>query len=578
MLSKFPRLEVVNRTGTVFAFLFLQKRQGGRKEGREREGRIGMDGKSGEAVKAGGGSKRVGMNYAAFSACKWGQQLREKEMRERKAKRANKDATRGLKTASSFNRIRTTYTKQRPLFMEMLKTEKAYLSSLHVVVSRFLLPLQVAQESYPIGILTKQEISCIFGNIAQIFEVNMELLQIIEDNLGISEDPTKQAEKTDDDDLAAAFAEAFSKMLPVFKAFYSVYANAYENGIQKLEECRVNNPLFKRLLETCQRHEDCRGLDLGDLLIKPVQRVCKYPLFFRELLSLTEESHPMYSKLVAASNAVAGVAQRVNQTGRDTENALQTFRIAARIEGIERYDPTLQVVAPGRQFLQEFQCKVHYSFQEPGAKPSKEMLHAPFKKKPRNCFLFTDVLLITKAMGNDKLDFRFWLELENILVTIPPSQATAADDSGAPGNGEGFSNAQKRLPLDIVRIRVLKSPQNSPANSPPQSGKSSHRRGRSGFTTGGSANNTALVGAMPVVEKYTLWFPTVQERQDVYKKIQSLQEAIENRAKMRDTALNQQKKDKEAGAAASAVPLAAGDIQRSQETCLPPSGETPLAA
>lgn len=423
------------------------------------------------AVPGNPAQQRVGMNHAAFGACELGRQLRQKKLLELKARREMSQSKASMKM-SSFNRMRRSYSKQRPLFMEMLKTEREYVDSLHLVVSRFMLPLQVALENYPAPVfINKKEMADIFGNIAQLFEVNLELLRIIENNLGIADaEGDQRAEKKDDNDLATAFAEAFTNMLPVFKAFYSVYANNYEKSIDVMEECRIQNPMFRKFLEVACRSEDLKGLDLGDFLIKPVQRICKYPLFFRGLLECTDESHPMHVKLKAAAQAVARIADQVNQTGREAANAMRSFEIANQLEGLDKYDPSLEVVAPGRRFELDFQCKLHYSFQAPGAKPTKEMRHAPHKKKPREFFLFTDALLIAKSIGNEKLEFRFWLELENILITIPPSHSNGnGGPEGLDGahasestEHESFSAAQKRLPLDIVRIRIISNEKEKP--------------------------------------------------------------------------------------------------------------------
>jgi len=530
--------------------------------------------------------QRVGMNHAAFGACELGRQLRQKKLQELKMKRELNKSKVNLKT-NSFNRMRESYSKQRPLFIELLRSEKVYVEKLHVVVSRFMLPLQVALENYPYPVLlTRQEMSNVFGNIAQIFEVNMELLRIIESNLGL-DGSASHAEKKDDDDLATAFAEAFTNMLPVFKAFYSVYANNYEKGIDVMEECRAQNPFFDRFLDVAKSHEACKNLGLADYLIEPVQRICRYPLFFKELLKLTDENHLMYAKLKAASEAVGRIANQVDQTGQEAERAMKIFEVANQLEGLEKHDCDFQVVTAGRRFEYQFQCKVHYSFQAPGAKPTKEMRHAPYKKKPRECFLFTDAILIAKPSG-EKLEFRFWLELENILVTIPPSHTHAAEKDPKKeakkdlkeGDGETFSAAQKRLPLDIVRIRIIsnekkpkKDPkggksdqpqrpnlQNSPTgdsfsssssqsleqdaqqaltNSPKAPSKSPAHNRHSSSSSGPIATNSAPAPGVPVVEKYTLWFKSGAERQKVFQRINTLQQDLENLKEQRESHLNQ---------------------------------------
>ncbi|KAI8341097.1 hypothetical protein BC941DRAFT_347040, partial [Chlamydoabsidia padenii] len=56
--------------------------------------------------------------------------------------------------------------------------------------------------------------------------------------------------------------------------------------------------------------------DLGSLLIKPVQRVLKYPLLLKELLSATPPDHPDYENLTIANNEIQNVADHVNEIKR----------------------------------------------------------------------------------------------------------------------------------------------------------------------------------------------------------------------------------------------------------------------
>ncbi len=64
----------------------------------------------------------------------------------------------------------------------------------------------------------------------------------------------------------------------------------------------------------------CRGeiqaWDLHSLLIKPVQRVLKYPLLLSSLVKKTEDSRPDYKVLLNAKEAISRVAQDINEIKR----------------------------------------------------------------------------------------------------------------------------------------------------------------------------------------------------------------------------------------------------------------------
>ncbi|ORZ23601.1 hypothetical protein BCR42DRAFT_318555, partial [Absidia repens] len=56
--------------------------------------------------------------------------------------------------------------------------------------------------------------------------------------------------------------------------------------------------------------------DIGSLLIKPVQRVLKYPLLLKELLITTPTDHPDYENLCIANNEIQNVADHINEIKR----------------------------------------------------------------------------------------------------------------------------------------------------------------------------------------------------------------------------------------------------------------------
>ena len=63
-----------------------------------------------------------------------------------------------------------------------------------------------------------------------------------------------------------------------------------------------------------QAKKECRSLDLESFLIKPVQRVCKYPLLLRELERATEPDHIDYEDIAAAFEQIQSSVNSINET------------------------------------------------------------------------------------------------------------------------------------------------------------------------------------------------------------------------------------------------------------------------
>ena len=71
--------------------------------------------------------------------------------------------------------------------------------------------------------------------------------------------------------------------------------------------------------------------ELPSLLIKPVQRVCKYPLLLQQLMNYTSNDWPHYDDLQRGLEAMERVASKVNETRRLQENKQRVKELNERI-------------------------------------------------------------------------------------------------------------------------------------------------------------------------------------------------------------------------------------------------------
>ena len=62
---------------------------------------------------------------------------------------------------------------------------------------------------------------------------------------------------------------------------YKIYCANQSTSLTTVEQQTKKNPAFKKYLDTCHTDPRCKGLFISSFLIKPVQRVCKYPLLLR---------------------------------------------------------------------------------------------------------------------------------------------------------------------------------------------------------------------------------------------------------------------------------------------------------
>lgn len=296
--------------------------------------------------------------------------------------------------SAEFNnmlRSQTNARKRKKVISEIFATEKTYQDHLHALTSLFLAPLQVA------CILPQSALNTIFSNIEAIQAVNRELLSHME-TLGLG--------------------DAFLAMAPFIK-LYSTYANNFAKAQAELQEWEKKSTEFSTFKKAQEMREECKGLNLGALLITPVQRVPRYKLLLESLLNKTPREHPDFEKLQEATVEINKVAHHINENIRQHENFQKMLSIQKALTGVG----APKILAPGRFYIKE----------------------GPLLKvcgrgsQERMFFLFSDILIYAKKNGStDKEQSSFLCrrvlplidcELEQVLGGS--TEAAETSDAGA---------------------------------------------------------------------------------------------------------------------------------------------------
>lgn len=81
------------------------------------------------------------------------------------------------------------------------------------------------------------------------------------------------------------------------------------------------DPIVAEAVRKCHAQVERRtkSWDLAGFLIKPVQRVLKYPLLMKELIKRTADDHPDYARLQEAERLLVDVATAINEGRRTKE-------------------------------------------------------------------------------------------------------------------------------------------------------------------------------------------------------------------------------------------------------------------
>ncbi|KAG7235296.1 hypothetical protein INR49_002786 [Caranx melampygus] len=171
----------------------------------------------------------------------------------------------------------------------------AHLSDLVCLFDIYLTPLQT--ETF----LSKEEMEALFGSLPEMLDFQRVFLQTLEER--IASCPNFSSLET---------PEQFKKLLFSLGASFLYYADHFKLYSGFCANHIKVQKVLERVLEA-RNPTNQHSSSLESYLIKPVQRVLKYPLLLRELVSLTDPESPEHTHLTEALRAMEKVASHINE-------------------------------------------------------------------------------------------------------------------------------------------------------------------------------------------------------------------------------------------------------------------------
>ena len=118
----------------------------------------------------------------------------------------------------------------------------------------------------------------------------------------------------DEKDRKTFIGEAFLSHMTNMEKVYADYLKNHDAANQKLQVLQKSDKVQVWLNE-CRTyaHDLTTAWNLDSLLVKPVQRILKYPLLLKELCEVTPDNHPDFAALDVAAREMVGVSVRINE-------------------------------------------------------------------------------------------------------------------------------------------------------------------------------------------------------------------------------------------------------------------------
>ncbi|XP_015244804.1 PREDICTED: rho guanine nucleotide exchange factor 17 [Cyprinodon variegatus] len=321
---------------------------------------------------------------------------------------------------------------RRHVMMTLLDTEQSYVESLRTLIQGYMRPLKQPDGNSIVDPLLVDEM---FYQIPEILEHHEQFLEQVAGCV---------SQWHDRQTVGHLLIHSFSK--DALADMYSAYIDNFLNAKDAVRIAKEAKPAFHKFLEQNMR-ENKEKQALGDLMIKPVQRIPRYELLVKDLLKHTPEDHPDHPLLLDAQRDIKRLAEKINKGRRSAEEAEREARviqeIEAHIEGVEH------IFNPQRKFLRQ---EIVMEAKTVGG------------KKDRSLFLFSDLIICTtlkRKSGSlrrssmslysaasvidtsSKYKFLWKLPLEDVEVVKSSSQAT---------NRESIQKMISRLDEDLSTL------------------------------------------------------------------------------------------------------------------------------
>ncbi|KAI9145660.1 Dbl homology domain-containing protein [Paraphysoderma sedebokerense] len=191
----------------------------------------------------------------------------------------------------ALNLSRSDYLRQESIY-ELIETERDYVQDLSTLLS-----CQVADlQRY---VMAPDSIKKLIGNIDEIVLVNQHFLSLLDERRKTSL-------------IINKIGDVILQKAKSFETSYAEYSKSYPSCLQYLQQLKTQDEV-RLCLEKWNTAPGIKGLSLESFLIKPIQRITKYPLIIRQIQQYTSPEHEDYSLLESALKSCEQVVEAVNQ-------------------------------------------------------------------------------------------------------------------------------------------------------------------------------------------------------------------------------------------------------------------------
>lgn len=203
--------------------------------------------------------------------------------------------------------------KKFNIIRELVSTEKTFASDLSIIMDIYLEKLKLDKYT---GYISKQDINLLALNINEIMSLSNDLYS---DLVKTIPSYVFSAPLDDKDhhliNIETSIGQVILDYIPKIEQVYKYYCEKNQSQMNAFYRIKaLASPVIDNWIQECW--EDSKDLTtawtLDALLIKPVQRLLKYPLLLSQLVECTHKTHVDYQSTEKASQEIKACADRID--------------------------------------------------------------------------------------------------------------------------------------------------------------------------------------------------------------------------------------------------------------------------
>lgn len=208
---------------------------------------------------------------------------------------------------------------------ELYVTEHNFIVQVTSILRTFSEPLRFSDYAFHDSVPV--EVARLFHDLDVILAVHVRMFKALDANI-----------KAHPSSLVVSLADAIKPMIDSLAAYQS-YLIRYDSVIKLLESLSISSDKgslswFAETMDKQASLDECKGLGFGSFLLKPVQRLMKYPLFFKQLDELMDEAHPDKNATTTLYRATERLIGNMNAVKAREEDFELITSLEQRISGL----------------------------------------------------------------------------------------------------------------------------------------------------------------------------------------------------------------------------------------------------